>query len=159
MVTTARETHAHLRRILDDALLTAEPLRQHTTFRIGGPADYFVAPQRPDVLVAALGAARELALPAFLVGGGSNLLVSDAGLRGLVVRNACEALEFDGDVAHVECGADYLEFIGQCCVRGLAGLGCLHRHRHRRDLRSLRRGVRPDFGQSPRARGIRGASG
>ena len=122
MSTTARDTHAHLRRALGDALLTDEPLRQHTTFRIGGPADYLVAARTPEELVAALRVASELALPVHLIGGGSNLLVSDAGLRGLVVRNACEAVEFDGTVAHVECGADYLEFIDTCCARSLAGL-------------------------------------
>ena len=122
MSTTERDAHAHLRRVLGDALITDEPLRQHTTFRIGGPADFFVAARTPETLVAALRAAHELALPVHLIGGGSNLLVSDAGLRGLVVRNACERVEFDGTVAHVECGADYLEFIERCCARSLAGL-------------------------------------
>ncbi len=122
MSATARDTHARLRRVLGDALLTDEPLRQHTTFRIGGPCDWFVAARTPGVLVDALRVAYELELPVHLIGGGSNLLVSDAGLRGLVVRNACERVEFDGDVALVECGADYLEFIERCCARGMAGL-------------------------------------
>ncbi len=122
MSTPLREAHAHLRRVLGAALLTDEPLRQHTTFRIGGPADWFVAATTPETLVAALRAAHELGLPVHLIGGGSNLLVSDAGLRGLVVRNAIDAVEFDGLVAHVGCGADYLEFIERCCALGLAGL-------------------------------------
>ena len=118
----AREAHAHLRRAVGDSLLTDEPLRQHTTFRIGGPADAFVVARTTDTLVAALRAAHDLRLPVHLVGGGSNLLVSDAGLRGVVVRNACEAVAWDGAVAHVECGADYLSFIEQCTARSLAGL-------------------------------------
>jgi UDP-N-acetylmuramate dehydrogenase len=122
MSTTARGAHAHLRRVLGDALLTDEPLRQHTTLRIGGPADAYVAARTPETLLAALRAAHELELPVHLIGGGSNLLVSDAGLRGLVLRNACEKVEFDGEVAQVECGADYLEFIDLCRERGLAGL-------------------------------------
>jgi UDP-N-acetylmuramate dehydrogenase len=122
MSTTARDTHDQLRRALGDELLTDEPLRQHTTFRIGGPADYFVAARTPETLVTALRTAHALRLPVHLIGGGSNLLVSDAGLRGLVVRNACAAVEFDGAVAHVECGADYLEFLDLCCARSLAGL-------------------------------------
>jgi UDP-N-acetylmuramate dehydrogenase len=117
-----RDALAHVRRALGGALLTDEPLRHHTTFRIGGPADAYVAPSTPDDLVAALRAAQEGGLPSFLLGGGSNLLVSDDGVRGLVVRNAIEAVEFDGDVAHVGCGADYLELIGRCRDRGLAGL-------------------------------------
>ena len=111
-----------LRKVLGDDLLTQEPLRLHTTFRIGGPADYFFAARTPDSLVQALRAAHAIGLPVFLLGGGSNLLVSDQGFRGLVVHNACEAIEFDGTAAHVECGADFLEFIYQCRDHGLAGL-------------------------------------
>ena len=52
-------------------------------------------------------------MPVFLLGGGSNLLVSDDSLRGMVIHNACERVEFDGTAAFVEGGADYLEFIGR----------------------------------------------
>jgi len=118
--TTTREDQ--LRRILGPALLTQEPLRHHTTFRIGGPADFFFAARTPDQLVAALRAGHESGMPVFLLGGGSNLLVSDEGFRGLVVRNACEAIEFDGTAVHVECGADFTELILRSVDHGLAGL-------------------------------------
>ena len=111
-----------LRKVLGESLLTREPLRLHTTFRIGGAADFYFAARTPDQLVAALRAAHEIGLPVFLLGGGSNLLVSDVGFRGLVVRNACEEVEFDGTAAHVGCGADFLDFIYQCRDRSLAGL-------------------------------------
>ncbi|MBI5710275.1 MAG: UDP-N-acetylmuramate dehydrogenase [Candidatus Eisenbacteria bacterium] len=111
-----------LRKALGDGLLAQEPLRLHTTFRIGGPADFFFAARTPDHLVTALRAARAAGVPVFLLGGGSNLLVSDAGFRGLVIRNACDAVEFEGTVAHVGCGTDFLDFIYQCRDRGLAGL-------------------------------------
>jgi UDP-N-acetylmuramate dehydrogenase len=122
MSTPTRDAHAILRDALGDALLTGEPLRHHTTFQIGGPADFFVAPKTPDMLVAALRSAHACGLPVHLIGGGSNLLVSDDGLRGLVVRNDCGAIAFDDDVAHVGCGADYLDFIRRCQAKGLAGL-------------------------------------
>ncbi len=122
MPTPDRAAEALLRRELGDALLTDEPLRHHTTFRIGGPADYFVTARTTDVLVQALRLAHQLGMPVFLLGGGSNLLVSDDGLRGMVVRNACERVEFDGTAAFVEGGADYLEFIGKCRDHALAGL-------------------------------------
>ncbi len=118
-IATAEE---RLRRVLGPRLLTQEPLRHHTTFRIGGPADFFVAARTPDELVAALRAGHACGLPVFLLGGGSNLLVSDEGFRGLVVRNACEAIEFDGTAVHVECGADFTETILRCRDHGLAGL-------------------------------------
>jgi len=111
-----------LRRVLGDGLLLNEPMRHHTTLRIGGPADYYYAARTPDDLVAALRVAHDAGVPTFLLGGGSNLLVSDDGYRGLVVHQSCEQMEFDGTAAHVECGADFLEFIYRCRDRGLAGL-------------------------------------
>ncbi|OGF21881.1 MAG: UDP-N-acetylenolpyruvoylglucosamine reductase [Candidatus Eisenbacteria bacterium RBG_19FT_COMBO_70_11] len=111
-----------LRQALGEGLLTQEPLRHHTTFRIGGPADFYFAAPTPDQLVTALRVGAGLGVPSFLLGGGSNLLVSDDGFRGLVVRNACDGIEFDGAAAHVECGADFLDLIYQCRDRELAGL-------------------------------------
>lgn len=113
---------ARLRRALGPGLLTQEPMRHHTTIRIGGPADYFFAARTPDEMVVALETAHEIGLPVLLIGGGSNLLVSDDGFRGLVLRNAADRIEFDGAAAHVECGADFLDLIFKCRDRGLAGL-------------------------------------
>ena len=64
----------------------SEPLRKHTTWRIGGPADAFFEPRNTDELVRALAFARDWDLPYFLLGWGSNLLVLDGGVRGLVMR-------------------------------------------------------------------------
>lgn len=119
----ARATvESRLREAVGELLLTDEPLRHHTTFRIGGPADWFVAAHTAETLLAALAAAHAARLPVFLLGGGSNLLVSDEGYRGLVVKNACERVQFDGATVLVEGGADYLEFIRRCQARGVAGL-------------------------------------
>lgn len=111
-----------LRQRLGDGLLTQEPLRHHTTLRIGGPADFYFAAHTSSHLVEALEAAHDLDLPLFLLGGGSNALVSDEGFRGLVVRNAIEGVEFDGTAAQVGCGTDFLELIYECRDRALAGL-------------------------------------
>jgi UDP-N-acetylmuramate dehydrogenase len=111
-----------LRRALGERLLVQEPLRHHTTFRIGGPADFFFPARTPDELVTALRTATELALPVFLLGGGSNLLVSDDGFRGMVVRNAIEGVEFDGTAVHAGCGMDFLEMILACRDRSIGGL-------------------------------------
>jgi len=62
------------------------PLARFTTFHVGGPADWFIEPRTADETVAALGAANEAGVPVTVIGGGSNLLVSDAGVRGLVLR-------------------------------------------------------------------------
>jgi len=111
-----------LRRALGERLRVSEPLRHHTTFRIGGPADWFFSAKTVDEAVTALRTARELALPVFLLGGGSNLLVSDDGFRGLVVHNAIEGVEFDGTAVQVGCGMDFLEMILACHNHSLGGL-------------------------------------
>ncbi len=111
-----------LRKTLGAGLLTKEPLRHHTTFRIGGPADFYFPARTADQLVIALRTAHELGMPVFLLGGGSNLLVSDDGFRGLVLRNAIEEIEFDGSAAQVGGGADFLHFIYACRDRSLSGL-------------------------------------
>ena len=122
MPTRQTSIEEKLRRALGGGLLTQEPLKHHTTFRIGGPADYYFAARTPDQLVTALRTADDLGVPSFLLGGGSNLLVSDGGFRGLVVRNAIDAIEFDGSAAHVGCGADFLDLIYRCRDRDLSGL-------------------------------------
>ena len=111
-----------LRERLGDTLLVDEPMRRHTTFRIGGPADFFYAARTSGELVAALRAAHELGLPVFLLGGGSNLLVADDGVRGLVVHDACDHVAFDGNEARADCGADVHGLIERCRDAGLAGL-------------------------------------
>jgi UDP-N-acetylmuramate dehydrogenase len=68
------------------ALRKGELLRRYTSFRIGGHADLFLAPPSEDVLSEVLSIAHEASVPVTLIGGGTNLLVSDEGVRGLVVR-------------------------------------------------------------------------
>jgi UDP-N-acetylmuramate dehydrogenase len=57
-----------------------------TSFRVGGPADWFIETRSADEVIAALGLARSAGMPITVLGGGSNMLVSDAGVRGLVIR-------------------------------------------------------------------------
>jgi len=63
-----------------------EPMRSHTTWRIGGNADVFVVPESIDELQGALATARSMGLPWMVVGRGSNLLVQDGGIRGVVIK-------------------------------------------------------------------------
>lgn len=63
-----------------------EPLKNHTTFKIGGPANFFIEPDNPDDLRLLLGHAKQHNLPIFVMGKGSNLLVSDKGISGVVAR-------------------------------------------------------------------------
>ena len=63
-----------------------EPLKNHTTFQIGGPARYFIELSETEDLIKALKAAKENNLPYWFIGGGSNLLIADKGLQGLTVH-------------------------------------------------------------------------
>lgn len=69
-----------------DSVLREEPLRLHTTLRIGGPADFLVKPESEDVLAAVLQCCKKYKVPHFILGNGSNLLVSDAGYRGVMIK-------------------------------------------------------------------------
>lgn len=69
----------------DIDILKDEPMRRHTTFAIGGPADLFIQPKTRRELAGALSVLRERGIPFLLLGNGSNMLVADAGIRGAVV--------------------------------------------------------------------------
>ena len=82
--------HERLERLFRPAvrgrLFPGESLRAHTSFRVGGPADLLFFPADPDDLRSGLRLARAQGLPAFVMGRGTNLLVRDGGIRGLVVN-------------------------------------------------------------------------
>lgn len=69
-----------------DRVLVDEPMKCHTTFRIGGPADFFLLPSTVDEVRGILEICREEELPYFILGNGSNLLVSDKGYRGVIIQ-------------------------------------------------------------------------
>lgn len=99
-------------------------LAPYTTFRIGGPADLFFRARTPSDLALAVGSARELGIPAFLLGRGANVLVSDAGFRGLIVKSEVPGVEFQ-DREYVTAGAGvqiYPDLIQATVRRELGGL-------------------------------------
>ena len=101
-----------------------EPLAPYTSFRLGGPADLLVSPDSPKLLQRLLEAAEELGVPRTIIGGGSNLLVADDGVRGLVIRIArpLGRVVFEGNRVRVQAGASLPGLAGQCARRGLSGL-------------------------------------
>lgn len=70
----------------EEKVLIGEPMNRHTTFRIGGPADYFLIPETVEEIRKVLEICKEEKLPYFVLGNGSNLLVSDKGYRGVIVQ-------------------------------------------------------------------------
>ena len=86
---------------------TDEPMSRHTTFRIGGSADYFVKPGNADEVAAVIAVCREYNIPYFILGNGSNLLVSDDGYRGMIINimDNMDSVTVDGRIITAQAGA------------------------------------------------------
>ncbi len=92
-----------LRTIIDHSRIREqEPMRAHTTFRIGGPADYFVDVKDTEELMALLSLCREEGIPWYILGNGSNLLVADRGVKGVVIRLSGEFEKHEIDKGETE---------------------------------------------------------
>ena len=73
-------------KVLDeDQIKPEEPMKNHVTFRVGGPADFFVTPKNYEELSGVLKCCAKYEMPCYIMGNGSNLLVSDQGYRGVVI--------------------------------------------------------------------------
>ena len=69
-----------------EQILEEEPMKKHTTFRIGGPAEYLILPQTTEEIADVIKLCRQEEIPGYIVGNGSNLLVADEGVRGVVIQ-------------------------------------------------------------------------
>jgi UDP-N-acetylmuramate dehydrogenase len=109
---------------LDSAHLERDvPLGPLTTFRIGGPADFFYAAYGAEELARAVLAARESGVPHFILGLGANVLIGDGGFRGLVIHNRARQFDFDEEGRlRAESGAIVADLIPEAVRRGLSGL-------------------------------------
>jgi UDP-N-acetylmuramate dehydrogenase len=97
------------------------PLGPLTTLRLGGPADRLATPRSRDELLAALTLARDAGAPLFVLGNGSDVVVADAGIRGLVVRNRARGLSIDRQTLTADSGAPMAMLVKRCTAEGLAG--------------------------------------
>ena len=99
-----------------------EPMKNHTTFKIGGNADIFIMPTDFDLLKSVLKKIDELALDCIVVGAGSNLLVSDGGIEGAVISTAGLAeISLNGNEIVAFGGAKLNDIAKFACKNGLAG--------------------------------------
>lgn len=109
-------------------LKLAEPLARYTSMKIGGPADYFIEVENGAVLAAVLQLLCRFNTAVSLLGNGSNVLVSDRGVRGAVIRLAGEfkkiSWQDEGDFVRVQVGAAYAVtlFVREAARKGYAGL-------------------------------------
>jgi len=115
---------AELRAAFGDARVERDaPLAPLTTFRVGGPADWLVHVRSRGEIVRAAAIARAHGVPLSIVGGGSNLLVADAGVRGLVLRiHGGETALVNGGLVRADAGVTINGLVRWTIARGLAGL-------------------------------------
>ncbi len=99
-----------------------ERLARFTTMRVGGPADLFAVSRNLFELRALIRFARARAIPLFILGRGSNLVISDAGFRGLVVQNRAEASQVEGDRYRADAGVPMARAATETQKAGLGGL-------------------------------------
>lgn len=102
----------------------AEPMKKHTSFKIGGPADILVQPQDADGLSQALAAARDYEVPVTILGNGSNVLVRDKGIRGLVIQlgNALKSFRQEGERLYFGAGYSLALASRKAWECGLSGM-------------------------------------
>lgn len=84
---------------------TAEPMSSHTTFRVGGPADYFVEPETAAELAGVVKLCKEMQMPYMILGNGSNLLVGDKGYRGVMITLGRNWSDITVEGTHIRAGA------------------------------------------------------
>jgi UDP-N-acetylmuramate dehydrogenase len=106
-----------------DRVVRDAPLASYTTFRVGGPADWLVLARGADDVKAALAAAHKAGLPVAVLGGGSNVLIADAGIRGVVIRvHGGDAILVRDGCVRADAGLTINGLVRWTINRGIAGL-------------------------------------
>lgn len=116
------DVFTELKKNLGDGIKAAEPLSMHTNFKIGGPAKYFFTARTTEQLVSAIQVADELKLPMVVLGGGSNVLVSDAGFSGLVIEVRNNELKIECSMVEADAGVSLGYLVQKTVAAGLSGL-------------------------------------
>ena len=108
----------------EDNVQMSEPMREHTTFKIGGPADVFITPTEEEGLVSVLNTCYRCDLPLTVVGNGSDLLVGDKGIRGIVVAlgENLSQITVEGDRITAQAGALLSDVAAAAAEAGLTGM-------------------------------------
>ena len=108
----------------EENVLVNEPMSRHTTFRIGGPADYFVTPHTKEEIRQVIRLCKEEEIPFAVLGNGSNLLVGDKGFRGVIIqlfKNFSDII-IEEETIYAQSGALLVRLANQAAEQGLTGL-------------------------------------
>jgi UDP-N-acetylmuramate dehydrogenase len=105
-----------------------EPMKRHTTFKIGGPARLYVTPRTTDQLAFLLKLCKDMQIPLFIIGKGSNLLVSDEGIEGVVIELAKDfaTVKVEGNLIEASSGATLCEIAEVALEHSLTGFEFAH---------------------------------
>jgi UDP-N-acetylmuramate dehydrogenase len=122
---TAEETHTRLAEIPNLTVSRDTPLGRYTRFGIGGPADLYAETESVESFIAALTAAHASGLETMVIGGGTNLIVSDEGFRGIVLRYRADGLRATANTVSADAGAVLQDLVDFSIARGLRGLETL----------------------------------
>jgi len=113
---------------LEKIVETDYPLAKCTWYGLGGPADYFIVPETLEQLKEVVGRCNENNIPIYVMGRGSNLLISDDGLRAAVIKLQSQQfmqIKFDGEELTAWAGAELSKLVLTCVQKGLSGLEAL----------------------------------
>lgn len=101
-----------------------EPLALHTTFRIGGPADYFAIPKNTEEIMELIGLCKKNDIPYYVIGNGSNILVSDKGYRGVIIQIATgmNDIKVEDTRIYAQAGAMLAKVSNMAYHHGLTGM-------------------------------------
>lgn len=104
-------------------VLTDEPLKNHVTFRVGGAADYFVSPESAEEVQKIILLCKEAGMPYYILGNGSNLLVSDQGYRGVIIQiyKSMSEISVKGEFVTAQAGALLSAIAAKAAGESLAG--------------------------------------
>jgi UDP-N-acetylmuramate dehydrogenase len=116
---------AKLRRIPGLTLIQEVPLSEYTRFGLGGRAEVLAESGSPKSFLAAIQAVRAPLCPSVVIGAGTNLIVSDAGFRGVVLRFTGSGVTLSGETLRAEAGAVLQHVVDLSITRGLSGIDCM----------------------------------
>ncbi|PWJ47526.1 UDP-N-acetylmuramate dehydrogenase [Faecalicatena contorta] len=107
----------------EDKVLIDEPMSRHTTFRVGGPADYFVIPEGPEEIKEVITLLKREDIPYYILGNGSNLLVGDKGYRGVIIQmyKNLNRIDTKGNQIYAQAGALLSKIAAEAQAQSLTG--------------------------------------
>lgn len=125
MTITIKDRHYNLLKSIvgEDQILINEPIKNHTSIKIGGPADYLISPSSIEDFVAVLSYIKKASIPYYVMGNGSNIFASDVGYRGAIIKvsKKMDHIHIAGNTVRAEAGVSLAKLAGAIASKSLTG--------------------------------------